>query len=319
MRISRLCLCAALCWMQLCAQVLAQTDAADSRFVRFIPGVGNWQGELQTAVVSYENDQGIGLDLVAAIHIGEASYYEALNSYFGSRDAVLYELIAEPDARPGPGNTSGGTNNAGTNSNSSSGLGMVQQSLAAFLDIEFQLEKIDYSAANFIHADLSPTQLQEIMQAKDESFFSMFLSLAAAQMAAAQNRPVEDVPVSTFSLMALIRALLADDQANAFKYLFAEELGRADSAFVGVELEQQLTLLGDRNRVAIAVLEDTLEQSASETITLFYGAAHMPGLEREITSSLGFSTVGRRWITAWRIPSWVKTLRNRGRKVLGRA
>jgi hypothetical protein len=278
--------------MQLCAQVLAQADAVDSRFVRFIPGAESWQGQLQTAVVSYENDQGISLDLAAAIHIGEASYYEALNSYFGSRDAVLYELIAEPSVRPGPGTVNTG----------GSSLGVLQQYLAAFLDIEFQLEKIDYSAANFIHADLSPSQLQEIMQAKNESFFSMFLSLAAAQMAAAQSRAADDVPVSTLSMMALIRALLADDQANAFKYLFAEELGRSGGVIVGVELEQQLTLLGDRNRVALAVLEETLQQSASSKITLFYGAAHMPGLEREITSSLGFRRVDQRWITAWQIP-----------------
>jgi hypothetical protein len=289
---SRVCLCAVLCWMQLCAQVLAQADTTDSRFVRFIAGAESWQGELQTAIVSYENDQGISLDLAAAIHIGEASYYEQLNSYFDSRDAVLYELIAEPDARPGPGSSSNG----------GSSLGVVQQSLATFLDIEFQLEKIDYSAANFIHADLSPSQLREIMQAKDESFFSMFFSLAMAQMAAAQNRSADDVPNSTLSLMVLMRALLADDQANAFKYLFAEELGRSDGVIVGAELEQQLTLLGDRNRVALAVLEETLEQSASTKITLFYGAAHMPGFEREITNSLGFRRVGRRWISAWQIP-----------------
>lgn len=278
--------------LQLSQPASAQDFAAESGFVRFVPGTETWQGELQTAVVSFENAAGAQLDLVAAVHIGDSAYYEGLNSYFISRDAVLYELIADPGDRPTPGSlTTGG-----------SGLGFVQQSLASFLNVDFQLQQIDYSPANFRHADLNPTQLQEIMRSKNENFFSMFFSLALAQMAATQNGAGADAQLSAFNLLSVTRALVAEDQANAFKYLFAEELGRSDGMNVGPALEQQLTILGDRNRVALKVLTGTLQEIPAGRISLFYGAAHMPGIEREITKSLAFTRTGQRWLSAWRVP-----------------
>ncbi len=258
--------------------------------MRFVPGLGIWQGELQTAITSYENDSGITLDLVAAVHIGESEYYQELNAYFKTRDSVLYELVAEADDRPTPNTATGDR----------STLGFMQQSLAGFLNVSFQLDQIDYSAPNFRHADLSPTQLREIMRAKNENFFSMFLSLALAQMATEQSSTSDTL--SSFNLLTVTRALIAEDRANAFKYLFAEELGRSNGVLVGPALEQQLTILGDRNRVALDVLVDTLQQATATKISVFYGAAHMPGIEREITDSLGFKKMDHHWLSAWKIP-----------------
>lgn len=286
----RIFFCSILFFVQPFCSLFAQSDAAESQFVRFVSGLDSWQGELQTAVISYENDSGVILDLVAAVHIGEPEYYEELNAYFQTRDVVLYELVAEADDRPTPGTISSG----------GSPLGFVQQSLAGFLSVSFQLNHIDYSAPNFRHADLSPTQLRDIMQAKNENFFSMFLSLALAQMAMEQSATSDSL--SSFNLLTVIRALIAEDRANAFKYLFAEELGRSNGVIVGPALEQQLTILGDRNRVALEVLADTLQQATATKISLFYGAAHMPGIERGITDSLGFKKLDQHWLSAWKIP-----------------
>ena len=45
-----------------------------------------------------------------------------------------------------------------------------------------------------------------------------------------------------------------------------------------------------------------LEQGQARTISLFYGAAHMAGLERVITGELGFEFEERLWLAAWQIP-----------------
>lgn len=74
----------------------AQAVNTASGFIRFEAGTEPWQGDLQTAITSYENAQGVTLDLVAAIHIGDRLYYEQLNAYFLTRDRVLYELVANP-------------------------------------------------------------------------------------------------------------------------------------------------------------------------------------------------------------------------------
>ena len=282
--------CSILILVQPFCSLLAYSQTTESQFVRFVPGFEDWQGELQTAITSYENDGGVNLELVAAIHIGESEYYQELNAYFENRDSVLYELVAEAEDRPTPNTVAKG----------GPSLGFVQQMLAGFLNLSFQLNQIDYSVSNFQHADMTPTQLREVMQSKNENFFSMFLSLALAQMAAEQSSDSDTL--SSFSLLAVTRALVAEDQANAFKYLFAEELGRTGGVLVGPALEQQLTILGDRNRVALDVLVDTLRQATATRISLFYGAAHMPGLEREITDSLGFKKLDQTWLTAWKIP-----------------
>ncbi len=262
-----------------------------SKFVRFIEGDNEWQGELQTAIVSFENSEGVRLDLVAAVHLGELEYYAALNDYFVQQDVVLYELVAEANQIPSKDKQNSG----------SSVVGTIQQALANFLNVGFQLNEIDYAMDNFLHADLTPGQLDELMASKNENFFTMFLNLALAQIADQQANPNNE-SLSGFNILSLLNALNAEDQNNAFKYLFAQELGRSGGVMVGAELEQQLTILGDRNQVALRVLRETLRTSDYHTISIFYGAAHMPGIEREISNELGFKKTGLRWQSAWIVP-----------------
>lgn len=271
----------------------ARAQDSEARFIRFLPAEEDWQGRLQTAIVSYENEAGVTLDLVAAVHIADPDYYSRLNDYFAGQDVVLYELVAEPDQRPVPG----GSNTGG------SLLGLLQQAAASFLDVGFQLRHIDYRAANFRHADLSPGELQALMAARNETFFSMFLNLALTQIANERAQRVAGATTpSALTYAALMAALAAEDQATAIKFLLAQELGRADGLLLSPEQEAQLIILGDRNRAALEALEDSLRDPGVERLSLFYGAAHMPGLERVITDEMGFVRTGRRWLDAWTIP-----------------
>lgn len=269
----------------------AQTVSLPSSFVEFLPGEAEWQGQLMTSISQYENADGVRLDLVAAIHIGDAGYYAELNEYFMGRDAVLYELVADENERPTPGSDIAG----------GSAIGIFQQLMAGFLQIEFQLNEIDYSPENFIHADLSPSELAEIMRSKNESFFTMFMSLAMAQMEAEQAAEPSDSSLSSLTITNILKALNSVDSAVALKYLFAAELARADNLLMSPEIEQQITIIGDRNKAALEVLTETLEDPDIETISVFFGAAHMPGLDRKITEELGFSLREQKWLTAWDI------------------
>lgn len=258
-------------------------------YVRFIDGESQWQGELQTAIVTFENEAGVQLNLVAAVHLGEEEYYSQLNDYFGDQDVVLYELVAEADQVPVQGEA-----------NDSSFIGYIQQSLARFLEVKFQLNEIDYAPANFLHADLTPSQLQAVMASKDENFLTMFLDLAMAQMA--EQAVGDPEQLSSFTMLSILRAMNAEDQNAAFKYLFAQELGRSGGIIVGEEQEQQITILGDRNAAALRVLAGALERPDYRQISIFYGAAHMPGIEREISGRMGFKRTEVRWLSSWVIP-----------------
>ena len=262
----------------------------EPEYVRFVQGNMEWEGELQTAIVSFENDAGIQLNLVAAVHLGDEEYYAELNDYFRTQDAVLYELVAEPNQVPV----------RGSRESSTSLIGLIQKAIAGFLNIGFQLDEIDYTQSNFLHADLTPSQLDELMASKNENFFTMFLNLAMAQMA--QQSASAGDRLSSFNMLSLLSAMNSENQNAALKFLFAQELGRSGGVIVGEELEQQLTLLGDRNKAALRVLGNALQNPDFRRVSIFYGAAHMPGIEREISATMGFARTGLSWQSAWIVP-----------------
>jgi hypothetical protein len=264
---------------------------SNSRFVRFIGGAEQWQGRLQTSIATYENESGVILSLVSAVHMADERYYDRLNDYFQSQDAVLYELVAEFDQRPVFDETAA-VPRAG------SPVAMMQRAMARFLKVSFQLEQIDYSQANFRHADVTPTQLNEIMQSKNENSFSMFLSLALAQSVS----QTKSRPESGLGSLAMLRAMMTPQRDSVAKYLLAKELSNSELSALSAELESQLTILGDRNRAALKVLKDSLKEPQIRQLSIFYGAAHMPGIERAIVSGFGFKKVGEQWLDAWIIP-----------------
>jgi hypothetical protein len=97
----------------------------------------------------------------------------------------------------------------------------------------------------------------------------------------------------------LLTALAADKQGQALKYLVAQELGRSDGLIIGAELESQVTILGDRNAAALGELQQVLSDGSGQRISLFYGAAHMPGIERALLEELEFSMSEQTWLDAW--------------------
>jgi len=269
----------------------AGESQSNSRFVRFIEGAEQWQGRLQTSIATYENESGVILSLVSAIHMADERYYDTLNDYFQSQDAVLYELVAESDQRPAFDETAA-VPGAG------SPVSMMQRAMARFLNVSFQLEQIDYTQANFLHADLSPAQLNEIMQSKNENSFSMFISLALAQSVS----QTKSRPESGLGSLAMLRAMMTPQRDSVAKYLLAKELSSAELSALSAELEAQLTILGDRNRAALRVLKASLKEPQVRQLSIFYGAAHMPGIERAIVSGFGFKKVDEQWLDAWIIP-----------------
>ncbi len=67
----------------------SQEDQRDSSFIRFVPGQERWSGELQTAIVSYQNNFGVTVNLVSAVHLADVDYYAALTIISKSRCCVI--------------------------------------------------------------------------------------------------------------------------------------------------------------------------------------------------------------------------------------
>ena len=102
--------------------------------------------------------------------------------------------------------------------------------------------------------------------------------------------------------MSLLNALTSGDHVNFLKYLFGSELGKAGQIGLTEEIENEIPILGERNRAVIKRLVVVTSDPANKQIAIFYGAAHMPGIEKSIVEELGYRQDSHRWLPAWRIP-----------------
>jgi len=94
----------------------AKKDSDKPVFLR-IDREGKEPRALQVAIARYQimagPNQGAIVDLVGAVHIGTKQYYSDLNQRFRAYDAVLYELVADPEVNKPSQRAEGGFNPIG--------------------------------------------------------------------------------------------------------------------------------------------------------------------------------------------------------------
>ena len=285
----RFCLSLLLCFLAL--PVLAQQGRSGevTEFLRFLEGDGEFDGALQTSVTTYVNARGVEVDLVATVHIAERSYYDKLNAYFTSRDAVLYELVADENVRP---------NGQGVGRGSGF-IGFLQSSLTRLLGLSYQLDVVNYARPHFFHADLEPQELDAVMEAKGETLFSSIVSLILTEIEHQEQNPAASGdPLEEMTFAELMQLFSLPNRQQAFKYLLGKSLAASDSNLASVT-GRGITILDDRNQAALEVLEAGLKNPSIASFSIFYGAAHMPGIEQGL-EQLGFTRTAQSWLTAWK-------------------
>jgi len=270
----------------------AAEPAAAIEFLRLSRDTAGKPTSLDTSIVEYAAAPPAGgreplrVDLVAAVHLGGASYYETLDRLFADYDAVLYELVAPPEDRvPKPGRKPAGA------------IGSAQQGLTQLLGLEFQLDRIDYTADNFVHADLSPREFQQAMRKRGESWWSMFSKLMRESMARAESGETTAPEIGVGDLFGLLFGAGPDRQVR-MRRLMAEQFADMDvltSAFGG---EKGSTLITDRNAAAAEVLRRRIARG-DRRIAIFYGAAHMEDFDRRLRDDFGLQPGETVWLEAW--------------------
>ena len=243
---------------------------------------------LQTAIVRYvpvgKSTTDLKVDLVGAVHIGDAAYYKRLNKEFEQYDALLYELVA-PEGTQIPQGGPGASRHP---------VGMLQNGIKEWLELEHQLAKIDYTKKNFVHADMSPEQFAESMKARGESFMKMLFRLMGRSLAM-QSKLQAQGKATEFDLLA---ALLADDRARQLKIIMSEQFEEMESLLVGLGGPDGSTIISGRNQVALKVLKKQIA-AGKTNVAIFYGAGHMQDMDRRLREQFKLKPVKTRWVTAW--------------------
>jgi hypothetical protein len=261
----------------------AKTEAKP-KFMRLVRDDKKTPKALETAIVSYvSTDPAKGdvlVELVGAVHVGDKAYYEALNKEFEKYDALLYELVAPEDAKV-PKERKGPPGSA---------IGGLQVGMKELLGLEFQLDRVDYSKANFVHADMSPDEFAKTMSQRGESFTQMFFKMMGYGFSQ-QGK-------GTNTEMDLLLAMFAKNRTHKMKIAMAEQFDSMEGQIDILDGKDGSTILTERNRKAFEVLDQELK-AGKKKLGVFYGAAHLPDMEKRLLSDFGMKRSGERWVTAW--------------------
>ncbi len=261
----------------------------DEGFVRLRTGENKVPMALETAIISFaatdDQHHGVQVDLVGAIHIADKAYYEELNRRFRGYDAVLYELVAREDANvPRAGQSPG------------SAVGGMQVGMKSLLQLDYQLDCIDYGQKNMVHADMSPEEFAATMKRRNESFAGMFFRLLGRSMA-----EQADDPLGTSDLQ-IVAALFAPDRARRLKLLMAKEFANLEGEISIFDGPEGSAIITERNKKAFEVLTREIGKGRKK-LAVFYGAGHLPDMQRRLQENFGMRRTGTEWIPAWSLVS----------------
>lgn len=238
---------------------------------------------LQTAIIRYEKgDESV--ELIGAVHIADKAYYQALTTRFTRYDALLFEMIggekfANHNAPAEEPPAAGGKD--------LSGLHKIYDMIATFLALTGQTGSIDYTTKNFVHADLTNREFEQMQKDRGESLLGFALKAGKLD----PDAPNQPDPAK------LLKAMLSGS-SNLVKLEIVHTLGHGDdqiAAFAGKSV-----IITDRNQRCLDVMKKQLA-TGHKNLGIFYGAAHFPDMEKHLLE-LGFKRTKQEWLTAWDIP-----------------
>lgn len=224
------------------------------------------------------------VDLIGAVHVGDLGYYQELNRRFGGYDALLYELIA-PE---------GTVVERGRGTSSVHPLGALQNGMKSVLELEHQLEKIDYTRPNFVHADLSPDEFMQSMQDKNESFLQLLIRMMGQGIVQQSQQAAANESTDLDFFMAI----MAKDRARQLKIVMAKQFSAMESMLNGLSGPDGSTIITERNKRALEVLRQQ-QTAGKRKLGIFYGAGHLPDMHERLLEEFGMQPIATVWLEAW--------------------
>ncbi|MGH9362192.1 MAG: hypothetical protein ACRD2T_09760 [Thermoanaerobaculia bacterium] len=281
----------------------AAADAAAEavEYIRFVPE-GKNAGRLETAVATFEGAQGVEVHLVAAVHVGDRRYYEELNRLFEGYEALLYEMIKDGEAAQDPPKRGEGppvpAGKSEESPRSQSLLSVFQRGLKDVLGLEFQLDAVDYSRKNFVHADMNWETFSKLQKERGENLLTLMLRVLLDDL----RRQSQGDDAGQISGIDLLKVFLSRDRSRSLKLLLARQFKDIEGRLASIEGEKGSVIVAERNKVALSVLRKALD-GGKKRVGIFYGGAHMPDMERRLVEAFGLKRKSVRWLVAWDLPA----------------
>jgi len=174
-------------------------------------------------------------------------------------------------------------------------VSFLQRFMKDQLELEFQLDGINYQAKNFVHADLDAETFEKLQAERGESIVWLMVQNMIKEFAKSfdQNDPKAHKG-QEMGLMDLIDVFNSPDKSRKLKMMLGRNFGHMEDQMAGF---QGTVLVTERNKAALNVLKDQI-RAGKKNIGIFYGAAHMPEMESRL-ALMGFKRTNVEWRTAW--------------------
>jgi hypothetical protein len=267
-------------------------------------------GEVQLQVVIREFVPGEdspanspALSLVGVTHIGEASYFQSIQTYLAGPEAVLFEGVgfyATKEERrkrqPGAGK-----------SKKKDFEGSSQHKMADALGLTFQPLEINYDKDNFYNSDLSMTEFLQYFQpgvkgsiisgepGEDKEARQFMAVMAGSSIAANIFQGVLRFFGQSPKLQGISRLVLIETLGA-----LGNDLSQADAMPESMAKLMKL-IIQRRNRVVLQDLKIFLRRKDIGHLAIFYGAGHMPDLEKRICKTHGYNPAKDIWVTCFSV------------------
>jgi hypothetical protein len=237
-------------------------------------------GTLETAYAVYKNkDTDVEVILYGAVHIADKAYYKKVQKDLDSYDVVLYEGVSpSKDQEPDENMKS---------------IGELQTTMGSMLGLTFQKDGINYKAKNLVHADMT---YDELLKATDGDISK---ALPGAQMFSdPQTKSMLKPMLKMMKSFGKQFMEMAPQMRDGLKLQMAQQLAGTDLSKVPGGEGAAKILVGERNKVALKVLDEQLAKRKSGKIAIFYGAAHMKDFNDRLEAK-GWKQTKVEWNVAW--------------------
>ena len=242
---------------------------------------------MDTAITRFEytkeNGKVVYVDLIGAVHVGEKEYYQALNERFKEYDSMLYELVA-PEGTVIP--------KGGGDRDIANPIAGMQVAMMSGLDLSFQLEEVDYSPDNFVHADMTPEEFAKSWEDNNESIGRILLKSMGHSMAVQSK--------GGGSNLSLLTIGLSRNPTLKLRRIAAEQMMAMDAGMAIFEGDKGSTIIDHRNAKAMKVLMEEIEKG-KQNLAIFYGAGHLNDMQERLENDFQMRRGGKTWLKAWKL------------------
>jgi hypothetical protein len=254
---------------------------------------------LEIAIKTFTMPSGQKVDLIGVVHIADHAYYQELNQRLETYDSVLFELVGDPKrltenvqlAQGQPRHQPGG-----------GAISSIQQAAGRYLNLTFQLGAIDYSGKNMVHADTTAEEFEQMQMERGETTMTLFARAMQVQL----NGALDPATMRELDTFGLIRILMSRDSAAEFKKVLAKMFDQVESMTAAMEGKDGSVILSGRNEVVLKKVKEVLLDKKQRRIAVFYGGAHMPGIESLLLKGMKAKASGEEWLPAWTMPKNVQ-------------